>query len=168
MFSRLREHIRGALGLRLAAWYSGLFIGGTLTLFALSYLLLARSLEQRDREAVRFTLAEYASNYETSGAGGLVRALAIQERLGAHVDFFVRVVDRAGQVAFLSLPGRWTDFDLTGAIPFPAPGTFAWSRFESVSGEEALEIASMTLGDGTLLQVGRSTRDRHEVLERFR
>jgi signal transduction histidine kinase len=168
MSSGFRERIRGALGLRLAAWYAGLFIVGALVLFALSYALLARSLEERDREAVRFTLAEYASTYETSGAVGLLRTLAAQEQLGAHVDFFVRAVDRHGRVVFLSLPGRWADFDLAGSVSSPPPGTFSWSRCESLSGAEALEIASMALGDGTLLQVGRSTRARREVLERFR
>ncbi|MCG6925669.1 MAG: two-component sensor histidine kinase [Acidobacteria bacterium] len=168
MSSRLRDRVRGTLGLRLAAWYAGLFVIGALALFALGYALLARSLEQRDREAVRLTLAEYASTYETSGAVGLLRALSAQEQLGAHVDFFVRVIDRRGQAVFLSLPGRWTDFDLTDPVPSPLPGTFSWSRRESLSGAQALEIASMTLGDGTLLQVGRSTRARREVLERFR
>jgi heavy metal sensor kinase len=168
MSSGLRDRARAALGLRLAAWYAGLFVVGALALFALSYALLARSLEQRDREAVRLTLAEYASTYETSGAGGLVRTLAAQENLGAHVDFFVRVVDQDDRVVFLSLPGRWADFDLTSYVPSPAPGTFSWSRRESLSGTEALEIASMTVGDGTLLQVGRSAGPRREVLDRFR
>jgi heavy metal sensor kinase len=168
MSSGLRDRTRAALGLRLAAWYAGLFIVGALALFALGYVLLARSLEQRDRESVRLTLAEYASTYETSGAGGLVRTLAAQEQLGAHVDFFVRVIDQEGQVVFLSLPGRWADFDLAKSVSPPAPGTFSWSRRESRSGTEALEIASMTVGRGTLLQVGRSTGPRREVLDRFR
>jgi heavy metal sensor kinase len=168
MSSGFRERLRGTLGLRLAAWYAGLFVVGALALFALGYALLARSLEERDREAVRLTLAEYASTYETSGAVGLLRALAAQEQIGAHVDFFVRVIDRQGQIVFLSLPGRWAEFDLTGSVPSPLPGTFSWSRSESFSGAEALEIASMALGDGTLLQVGRGTRARREVLERFR
>ena len=168
MSSGLRERIRGALGLRLAAWYAGLFVVGALVLFALSYALLARSLEERDREAVRLTLAEYASTYETGGAVGLLRALAAQEQIGAHVEFFVRVIDHRGQVVFLSLPGRWTGFDLSGFASSPPPGTFSWTRRESLSGADALEVASMALGDGTLLQVGRSTRARREVLERFR
>jgi len=168
MSSGLRERVRGALGLRLAAWYAGLFVVSALVLFALSYALLARSLEERDREAVRVTLAEYASTYEMSGAPGLLRALDAQEQLGSHVEFFVRVVDQRGQVVFSSLPGRWSDFDLGGPAPSPSPGTYSWSRRESLSGDEALEIASMPLGDGALLQVGRSTRARREVLERFR
>jgi heavy metal sensor kinase len=167
MSSGLRERVGATLRLRLAAWYAGLFVAGTLVLFALSYALLARSLERRDREAVRMTLAEYASSYETSGADGLLRTLLAEERLGGHVDLFVRAIDRQGRVAFLSLPGRWTDFDLARPVHSPPRGTFAWSRLESSSGN-TLEIASLTLDDGALLQVGRTTRARREVLQRFR
>lgn len=168
MSSGLHERIRATPGLRLAAWYAGLFVAGALALFALSYALLARSLEQRDREAVRLALAEYASSYETGGAGGLLQTLAGQERLGAHVELFVRAVDHRRRAVFLSLPGRWTEFDLDRPVHAPPPGTFAWTHLTSRTGDEALEIASLALDDGSILQVGRTTRARAEVLERFR
>jgi len=168
MSSALPEGARATPGLRLAAWYAGLFVASTLALFALSYALLARSLEQRDREAVRQTLAEYASSYEVAGTAGLLRTLSAQERLGAHVDLFVRAVDQSRRTVFLSLPGRWTDYDLDRAVRAPPPGTFAWTRLPSRSSPEVLEIAQMALSDGSVLQVGRPTGARQEVLARFR
>jgi signal transduction histidine kinase len=169
MFSGLTDRLRATLGLNVAAWYAGLFIVGSLGLFGLSYVLLARSLEQRDRDAVRMALAGYASQYETSGPAGLWRTLGAEESLGAHGDLFVRALDREGRVAFLSLPGRWSAFDLARPVISPPPGTYAWERLPSATGEDdVLELASLTLPDGAVLQVGRSTRGRREVLERFR
>jgi heavy metal sensor kinase len=168
MSSRLRDRLRATLGLRLAAWYAGLFVVGALALFALGYVLLARSLEQRDREAVRLALAEYASVYEMSGTAGLLRTLAAEEQLGAHVDLFVRALDRRNAVVFLSLPGRWSDYDLDRPLPVPPRGTFAWSHVPSRSGADVLDVASLSLGDGAVLQVGRSNRARRDVLQRFR
>jgi signal transduction histidine kinase len=168
MSSRLRERLRATLGLRLAAWYAGLFMAGALALFALGYALLARSLEQRDREAVRLALAEYASVYEMSGPAGLLRTLSAEESLAAHGDLFVRVLDRRNTVVFRSLPGRWSDYDLDQPIPPPPRGTFAWTRVGSHSGEDVLEVASLTLADGAVLEVGRTSRARREVLQRFR
>ena len=168
MFSRLGERLRAAFGLGLAAWYAGLFVLGSLGLFGLSYVLLARSLELRDREAVRLTLATYASLYETAGPAGLWRTLATQEALGAHVDLFVRAIDRDGATAFLSLPGRWSAFDLGRPVPVPPPGTFSWERLSAARDEDILELATLPLPDGAFLQVGRSTRGRREVLQRFR
>jgi signal transduction histidine kinase len=168
MSSRLAERLRATFGLHLAAWYAGLFVLGSLGIFGLSYVLLARSLERRDREAVRMRLTAYASEYETSGPAGLWRTLAAEEALGAHVDLFVRALDRSGDTAFLSLPGRWAAFDLGRPVTVPPPGTYAWQRFESARGDDVLEVASLPLADGAVLQVGRSTRGRREVLQRFR
>lgn len=160
--------LRATLGLNLAAWYAGLFIAGALGLFALSYLLLARSLEQRDREAVRLTLATYASQYQTSGPVGLWRTLAAQEGLGAHEALFVRAYDRDGSLAFLSLPGRWSAFELGFPRQLPPRGSYLWQRFESSASGEVLEVASLVLSDGAVLQVGRSSEARLDVLRRFR
>jgi signal transduction histidine kinase len=168
MSSRLAERLRATFGLHLAAWYAGLFVLGSLGIFGLSYVLLARSLEQRDREAVRMRLTAYASEYETSGPAGLWRTLAAEEALGAHVDLFVRALDRSGGTAFLSLPGRWSAFDLGRAVTVPPPGTYVWERLESTRDDDVLELASLPLSDGAVLQVGRSTRQRREVLQRFR
>jgi signal transduction histidine kinase len=168
MSSGLPERLRTTLGLHLAGWYAGLFIAGALGLFGLSYLLLARSLEQRDREAVRLTLATYASEYRTSGPVGLWRTLEAQEALGAHEDLFVRAFDSDGGLAFLSLPGRWAAFDLGPPRVSPPRGTYVWQQFVSSVTHEVLEVASLTLDDGAVLQVGRSTRARRDVLRRFR
>jgi signal transduction histidine kinase len=50
----------------------------------------------------------------------------------------------------------------------PPPGTYAWENLKSVQGDDVLELASLRLPDGAVLQVGRSTRGRREVLQRFR
>jgi signal transduction histidine kinase len=144
MSSRLAERLRATFGLHLAAWYAGVFVLGTVGIFGLSYVLLDRSLEQRDREAVRMRLTAYASEYETSGPAGLWRTLGAEEALGAHVDLFVR------------------------PVAVPPPGTYAWERIPAARGNEVLELASLPLPDGAILQVGRSTRERQEVLKRFR
>jgi signal transduction histidine kinase len=168
MSSRPAERRRATFALPLAAWYAGLFAVGSLGIFGLSYALLARSLEQRDHEAVLSRLLAYASDYETSGPAGLWRTLAAEEALGTHVDLFVRAVDRGGEAAFFSLPGRWAAFDLARPVTVPPPGTYAWERLASARGDDLLELASLRLPDGAVLQVGRSTRGRREVLRRFR
>jgi signal transduction histidine kinase len=168
MSSRLAERLRATFGLHLAGWYAGVFVLGTLGIFGLSYVLLARSLEQRDREAVRMRLTAYASEYETSGPAGLWRTLAAEEALGAHVDLFVRAIDSSGATAFLGLPARWAAFDLRRPVAVPPPGTYAWERIRAARGDDELELASLPLPDGAILQVGRSTQERREVLGRFR
>jgi signal transduction histidine kinase len=162
------DRVRGTLGFRLALWYAGLFAAGTLGLFALTYALLAASLERRDHDAVRATLAEYASAYAGGGLRGLLRTINTAQQMGAHADLFVRVAAGGDEVVYLSLPSNGAVFD-TRRMPKPAPGEGeGWIRVPARQGDAVLEVASLALPDGTLFQVGRSSAGRQELLGRFR
>jgi len=66
MSSRWSDRLRRTLGFRLALWYAIIFVVSSLAVTALTYVLLASSLEQRDREIVENSLAEYARAYRES------------------------------------------------------------------------------------------------------
>ena len=85
------DRVRGTLGFRLALWYTALFAAGTIALFGLAYALLAASLERRDHDAVRATLAEYVSTYAEGGLRALLRTINTAQQMGSHADLFVRV-----------------------------------------------------------------------------
>ena len=136
-----RPLVARAFGLRLALWYATLFVVGSLAIVVLTYVLTAASLEQRDRQIINGKLAEYAVTYERGG----INALADTVRAGqltARERLFVRVLDHGTVLTVLSGPGDW---DLS-----------------------QLETASLQLRDGTLVQVGKSTEDREDLLSRFR
>ena len=152
--------------MRLTVWYATLFVASALVLFGLAYLLLASSLEQRDRENIRLQLDDLAGNYNDGGVPGLKRALAVRERAGAGRPFLVRLTAPDGRMALLSIPDHWLDFDL-GKLERPAPDG-EWTAIRARDDEDTLEVASRRLGDGAVLQVGRSTEDREQVLERYR
>ena len=75
MFSSPPERQRPALGLRLAIWYAAIFVVSSLTLIAVTYLLLSTSLRQYDREIIETTLVRYATAYRTAGVNGLAAAI---------------------------------------------------------------------------------------------
>jgi len=128
-------------GLRLALWYATLFVVGAILIVFLTYYLTAASLAQRDRQIIESKLGAYAAVYSRGG----IRALADTvraEQLTAPERLFVRVVDRGTETIVLSTPEGWD------------PAT--------------LETGSLQLGDGTLVEVGKSTELRGELLGRFR
>jgi methyl-accepting chemotaxis protein len=132
---------RRAFGLRLALWYATLFVLGAVAILFLTYYLTAASLAERDRQILQGKLGEYATVY---GRGG-VRALADTvrtEQSSAPERLFVRVIGRGAEVLVLSMPRGWD--------------------------EAALETASLRLSDGTVMQVGKSTEARRDLLARFR
>jgi signal transduction histidine kinase len=137
----LRPFVARAFGLRLALWYATLFVVGSMAIVVLTYVLTATSLEQRDREIINGKLAEYAVTYERGGINALADTVRAGE-LTARERLLVRVLDHGTVLTVLSGPGDWDP-----------------SR---------LEMASLQLRDGTLVEVGKSTEDREDLLSRFR
>lgn len=167
MFSRWNERFRHALGLRLALWYAAVFVASCSALVALTYILLAASLRQYDREIIQTTLVRYAAAYERGGLPALAREIRVTE-VGADAGpMFVRVLGEQN-VIFLSIPEQWRRFDLSQLSTPPFTGQQTWANLSTGEDGDELEVASVRLSDGTLFQVGRSTERRTELLARFR
>ncbi|MGE5198484.1 MAG: sensor histidine kinase [Rhodospirillaceae bacterium] len=136
-----RRPLLPAFGLRLGLWYAALFVGGSALIVSMTYWLTAASLAQRDREILDSKLGQYAAVYERGGLGALTDTVQAEQRT-APERLFVRVVDRGAEALVLSQPEGWN--------------------------LERLETAALALPDGTLVQVGKSTDAREELLARFR
>ncbi len=128
-------------GLRLGLWYATLFVAGAIAIVFVTYSLTAASLAQRDQQIIGQKLGEYAAAYSRDGLRGLT-SLVASEQHTAPERLFVRVVDRGAEALVLSMPEGWN--------------------------EATLETASRVFDDGTLVQVGKSTEARLDLLARFR
>jgi signal transduction histidine kinase len=122
-------------------WYSTLFVIGAILIVFLTYWLTSASLAQRDRQIIQAKLGEYAAAYQRGGLGMLADTVRA-EQSAAPERLFVRVVDRGAEALVLSQPEGWDP--------------------------SALETGSLRLWDGTLVQVGKSTDARDDLLSRFR
>src|SRR5438128_8783180 len=130
-----------AFGLRLAVWYATLFVSGSIAIVFLTYFLTAASLAQRDRQIIQAKLGEYGAAYQRGGINALADTVRAEQNT-APERLFVRVVDRGAEAIVLSQPQGWDP--------------------------SSLETASAQLWDGTLVQVGKSTEARQDLLSRFR
>jgi signal transduction histidine kinase len=128
-------------GLRIALWYATLFVVGSIAIVFLTYYLTAISLEQRDRQILDAKLGEYTAAYARGGIEGLADTVRAEQRT-APERLFVRVVSRRSEALVLSNSDGWN------------PST--------------LETAELRLPDGTIVQVGKSTEARDDLLARFR
>lgn len=164
MSSGLRDRLTRAFGVRLALWYFVLFAGGSVLILTIAYALLAASLRARDREVIESTLVRYARTYERGGLGALNRLIAADRQTAGYEPLLVRVSAGSESVLFLSMPADWNTFDRSQL----AAGEDGWSEISAGASDERLEVASVRLPGGTLFQVGKSTRSRDELLERFR
>src|ERR1700748_2947910 len=128
-------------GLRIALWYAALFVIGAILIVFLTYALTAQSLAQRDHEIIQQKLGEYALVYARGGIRPLVDTIQVEQR-SLPERLYVRVVDGGAEVVVVGMPDGWD------------PST--------------LELVSQRMSDGTLVQVGKSSESRNELLARFR
>lgn len=133
----------GAFGLRLGLWHAGLFVASGLLLVLLAYALLASALAQRDRDLVASALQQYVGQYRRGGLSAVREAVASDRMAGRHEGLFVRVLGPRAEALFATVPSSWVSSGV-------------------------LEVASARLEDGTLVQVGKSTEARADILARFR
>jgi signal transduction histidine kinase len=155
-------------GLRLALWYFVLFVGGSVLVLALAYGLLALSLRAQDRDIIESTLVRYARTYERGGLNALTREIAAERQTGRYEPLFVRVLARGESAVFFDMPADWTGFDPAQLSSPALLGGQRWAEIAAARSAERLEVASARLADGTLFQIGKSTRTRDEILGRFR
>jgi signal transduction histidine kinase len=128
-------------GLRLGLYYATLFVLGSILIVLLTYLLTSASLAQRDQQILQAKLGEYATVYARGGMRGLVDTVQAEQRT-APERLYVRVVDRGREAVLLSMPEGWE--------------------------ASTLETRSVRLLDGTLVEVGKSSEARLDLLGRFR
>jgi len=132
---------RSAFGLRLALWYTTLFVASAMSIVFVTYYLTATSLAERDQQILRAKVGEYAAAYARGGFRLLTNTVRAEQAV-APERLFVRVVDRGLEAVVLSDPEGWDP--------------------------RRLELESARLGDGTLVQVGKSTEPRDDLLRRLR
>ena len=128
-------------GLRIALWYATLFVLGSMAIVFLTYYLASISLTQRDHQIIESKLGEYTAAYARGGLEELADTVRAEQQT-APERLFVRIVTRRSDAVVLSSPEGW---DPT-----------------------KLETAELRLPDGTLVQVGKSTDARDDLLARFR
>ena len=165
MSSRWADRVSQALGLRLAAWYLGTFLASTLVIGGLTYGLLASLLESRDHDIIQSTLREYATRYQAGGLPALARAIEIEQRSGTREPLFIRLVGPFQDVLLYSLPEAWGAFDVS---ELPGGPNAIWAQVRSRDRNAVLEVASIAVGGGSILQVGKTNETRQQLLSNFR
>src|SRR6266545_4103114 len=153
------------LGFRLTLWYSAILILSSLTLSIVSYLFVFSTVRD-NRAAIKAKLSEYVSIAEAGGLQAIENTIRQQRNPSRRNSFFVRVVDLDNVPLILSNARLWEKFDVTRPQDQVLEGDLHY--YTSKRDGDLLEVASARLGDNKLLQVGKSTQDREEVLEHFR
>jgi signal transduction histidine kinase len=153
---------------QLSAWYAALFTLSAIVLFGLFYVLLATTIESKDRELIEGRLNECATVYNYGGLPALQDLVSHSTRNPETKSFFVRIAGQGGGMALiLAAPQDWIHFDASALQPGGNPSRLVWLDVPK-DDESNFTIATETLPDGSILQVGRCTTNRETLLGPFR
>jgi len=163
---KVREFAR-TLSLQLSLGYTAIFTVSALLLFVLIYYLFGAAINAKDRDPVLDRLHDYEGIYGAGGVLALKLRIDAVNALQGEEPFFVRVVSSSGTPVLIILPAGWVRSDLQ-LVPPSGPGSGeSWERLAR-DGNVDLTVGNARLGDGSLLQVGRASDSRAQLLGKFR
>jgi len=163
---KVREFAR-TLSLQLSLGYTAIFTVSALLLFGLIYYLFGAAINAKDRDPVLDRLHDYEAIYGNGGVLSLKLRIDAVNQLQGEEPFFVRVVSSDGTPVLIILPAGWVRSDLQ-LVPPGGPATGEnWERLAR-DGSVDLTVANARLPDGGLLQVGRASDSRAQLLGKFR
>jgi len=151
------------LNVQLSLFFSIILIAASILLSGITFLSIFSSIKQKDQEEIRLRALQYWARFQSLGPEGLLVQFQAEELTGSSDAFIVRFADRTNSTLFMRLPQEWESFDFS---PLVAPGSeyfFGFSYLESNEKRYALEIFSLILEEGYILQVGNSTETRYSL-----
>ncbi len=167
MSSNPLKRLGRSFTLRLSLGYAALFTLSAVILFGLLYLLLASTLQHKDREVIEARLRECEAVYDNGGLAALQELVQRSRDSDKDKSFFVRLAGQRGSVLLLVAPDDWVQFDTSALDRGGDLSRLAWLRIPK-DDERDFTVAAMRLPDGSVLQVGRSTNNRETLLLPFR
>ena len=150
---------------RLNIWYALTFLLSVVMLFVALYYLVAAAVQRQDREIVEARVKELAAIYNSGGAPAL-RNWTQRSADAKREKLFIRAVSRWNEVAFVSAPEEWVNYE-------PPQFNFGVARQLITirvprDQQRDFTVAATVLRDGSVLQVGRIANSRETVLQPFR
>jgi signal transduction histidine kinase len=169
MSLRLSRGILKTFTFRMTALFSIGFILSSLILFGFAYFLVSSSLQANDRTAIRLKLKEYGDSFQTGGVAGIRARIDSEGGPGALRAFVIRAADTDNQTLFLKRPDEGTDYDFKQLERRGPVINDTWIQLQAlgIGEDDVLDIASMRLPDGSVIQIGKGPEEREEVLDHF-
>ena len=157
-----------SLNFRFTALFAGIFIVGSLLLSLITYAFLANSLRRDDYADIRSRLLEFWAIYQTGRIELVRKELTLERMVNEERIYMLRIAGQSNNTLYLYVPARWSGYNLgrLEAVSYIREGKII--RLSSSQDRSQLEVSSLKLPGGNILQIGITTKRRQEVLQRFR
>ena len=168
MFSKRLPRPAKTISIKVASWYTGIYVLSSLLLFIFFYCFISATFEKADREKVRIELGAIFALYEIGGIDGVGDFIAQRNRAYKTYPFLIRVADNANKTLFLFCPEQWSSFDASKLEKISPDAEKPWIRLAGPETGYVLDVGSARLSEDHWVQVGAGTEGRERVLLHFR
>jgi signal transduction histidine kinase len=155
------------LVVRIAFFFSLLFIASAAVSYVVMYVQISNHLRASDKSIIEAKWREYSEVYRSSGLAGLTNALASDQEKEGDGPLLVQVLDERNNSLFLKVPGdsRNSQSELENRLrKRNAPD--GWSDVASPHEEDKIEFLTQRIpGVPATLRVGKSSDPRDDILE---
>lgn len=146
---------------KLITLYTILFVLSSLVINIYIYTVISSFIYEQSRSEIVEDLDDLAEIYKDEG----VEAFKLEIFEDEEDPFLVRLTGRGDGADVLRVPKNWEDFDSRELGPGTGDREWIYVR----EGEDdAYETTSLTLSDGTILQLGQTISEREDLLKKIR
>ena len=161
MFLKNPKLLMKSSSFRLITWYTILFVLSSLVINIYIYTVISSFIYEQSRSEVEEDLHDLAEIYQDDG----VEAFEVETFEDEEDPFLVRLVREQDDVDILRVPGDWEDFDERELETGAEAGEYVYVREGT---EDAYEVTSLRLEDGSVLQIGQTIAEREDLLRKIR
>ncbi|MEW5818204.1 MAG: histidine kinase dimerization/phospho-acceptor domain-containing protein, partial [Spirochaetota bacterium] len=156
------------INFKLTLLFSLIFIASSICLFFLTYGLLSNALSNDLYKDIQLRLLELWAQYQTGGIDLIENEMALEKDIGEKRMIFLRIADSQNRTLLTNIPNRWKNFNYKILEKNHKDQEKRIVELYSEKEKYAIEIASLVLSDGNILQIGMATETRALVLRQFR
>lgn len=146
---------------RLMTLYTILFVLSSLVINIYIYTVISSFIYEQSRSEIVEDLDDLAEIYKDEG----FEAFKLEIFEDEEDPFLVRLTGKGNEVDILRVPGGWEDFDARELGPGTVDREWVYVR---EGDDDAYETTSLTLSDGSILQLGQTISERENLLKRIR
>ncbi|MCI0482220.1 MAG: HAMP domain-containing histidine kinase [Candidatus Dadabacteria bacterium] len=148
---------------KLITLYTILFVLSSLVINIYIYTVISSFIYEQSRSEIVEDLDDLAEIYKDEG----VEAFKLEIFEDEEDPFLVRLTGRGNEADILRVPGGWEDFDARELGPGEGTGDREW-MYVREGEDDAYETTSLTLSDGSILQIGQAISEREDLLKKIR
>ena len=167
-FALIRKSFK-TISFRVVLLFCFTFTIGITLAFLITYFQISYSLEKSSKEVISSKLNEAATVLGTEGIRELRRFLSIEENRVTNASFMVRVLTPQGETLYLKPSVQEKNFDFETAFKKQENINLhvGWHSLSAINDEDKFDILTEKVGADYFIQVGKSSEDREEILDKI-